>query len=227
MCKYQHWSKTKKALVPCGRKVMPGTWLCPFHHAFVKDSTEGPFTKSKRPHPADRSAVQWVHLAWRAWSKPIRWLPESAGKPDGLKKGERIPEVEAWNSRRLEQIRGTQNLPAIRVPVPACVLALRKALFDLQWFAEPVPLIALPSPKVPLALPAPVAVWSRERIERACRKVMERKDEYRGKGISPIVWSIGFRLVYQNRPASDAQIEAVAKIAKARLEKYAPILDAE
>jgi len=105
-CQYVLWSKRKHALKPCGKpaKASPYGDLCAEHLAFVKDSTEGPFTRSRKVHPSN---YDWLSRARAAYGiKPYSHieLPSDAGKPIGPLSPEQKADIEAWNARRLTQI---------------------------------------------------------------------------------------------------------------------------
>ena len=105
-CQYVLWSRRKHALKPCGKpaKASPYGFLCTEHLAFVKDSTKGPFTRSRKHHPF---GFNWLTKARAAYGLKSRYcleLPSDAGKPTGLLSPAQKADIEAWNTRRLAQI---------------------------------------------------------------------------------------------------------------------------
>ena len=70
----------------------------------------------------------------------------------------------------------------------------------------------------------PAEPYTREEIERACLRLMEQKDTYRGTGIPGVLWNVGFRLVYQKREGTEKQIECIRVLMMKAPDKYAQLL---
>jgi hypothetical protein len=67
---------------------------------------------------------------------------------------------------------------------------------------------------------------TRAAIEKACRYLMEHKDNFRGTGIPGVLWNVGFRVVYQKREGTEKQIEYIRGLMVKAPEKYAALLNA-
>lgn len=67
-CCYEYWSRRRDRAVHCGHPAVQTPYgnLCPEHGQFV-DDCHGTFTRSRRPHPADRSASAWLKAARKAY----------------------------------------------------------------------------------------------------------------------------------------------------------------
>jgi hypothetical protein len=203
-CIFEHWNREAGAIEPCG-KFAPVDSLCPEHNEFVKDAT-GMFSQSKKAHPAD---FNWIAKARVAYGIKGMTLA-SMGKPSdaGKKPAPFNPaDIAEWNMRRVAELYAKPD------PVQIVAEPVRERTVE-EIHADNTPFESVT---------VPVAQYTREAIERACRRIMEAKEKYKGNGISPIVWSIGFRVVYQNRPASDKQIAAVQAIVSRQPDKYRPI----
>jgi hypothetical protein len=181
--------------------------LCPEHLAFVTDNTQGPFTASRKAHPAGYNWLLKARNAYGVVSPNMK--PSDAGKqPSPFDPRD----IAAWDARAIRY----RILDGLEVPFS--VLPPRQpVMFSGIMEATPMP------EEKPGEIPVE---WTRETIESVCRRIMENKEEYKGTGISPILWSIGFRAVYQNRPASDKQIAAVRSIVEKQPDKYLPIFEA-
>jgi hypothetical protein len=59
------------------------------------------------------------------------------------------------------------------------------------------------------------------KIDVLCADMIRDKDTWKGKGVHPILWSIGFRAVYQHSSASEKQVAAAQKIVCENRVKYA------
>lgn len=66
---------------------------------------------------------------------------------------------------------------------------------------------------------------TRAAIEKACRYLMEHKDNFRGTGIPGVLWNVGFRVVYQKREGTEKQIEYIRSIIAKTPDKYRPIME--
>ena len=104
-CGYLVWSKRKHILKRCGKTVSDRN-LCAEHLLFVKDATEGPFTRSRKRHPSDVNQTALMKQLYR--SHPSK-LPSDAGKTVTLTKAQR-KDIEKWNTRRLCEIRKANTL---------------------------------------------------------------------------------------------------------------------
>jgi hypothetical protein len=230
------------------------TGLCAEHAEFVMDSTRGPFTASKKAHPA---GFNWLSKARTAYGiKPFSMgKPSDAGKPahnpctaaesaawiakmprynDG---GEPVRTVEMIEARYQEIIAAEGNgtepatvftveglngftahtVPSTPEPEPVDFAALEKEIHEnvSAGLSEPAPIAQDDGP---------AADYTREEIEAACVRLMEERDTYRGTGIPGVLWNVGFRIVYQKRAGSDAQIAFIRALIAKKPEKYAPLL---
>ena len=81
-CIYEQWSRTKQAIVPCGRKSGTDGNLCSFHHDFVEDC-QGSF--SKRKGAKYLTDLEWTREVKRVhgvitFSSFMSMLPSDAGQ---------------------------------------------------------------------------------------------------------------------------------------------------
>jgi hypothetical protein len=78
-CKYEHWSRSKHAMVKCARKEdKKGSGLCAFHREWVKDCT-GAWSRRKGSHPAN---WDWLKKAKASYGVRTTWplpMPSDAG----------------------------------------------------------------------------------------------------------------------------------------------------
>jgi len=270
-CDYQEYDRETGALVECGEPAeLTGptmydrggraSHLCADHAAFVKDSTEGPFTKSKRRKPVELTVAESVHAMQRAYGfarSNNLGMPEDAGcnfvcgRRIGKSKGKAAndPAVVAWKAPmyrvnekgEYEEFRSAamievryQEIIAAEGPAIVEVQAVEAAPEAVAMMEavkpEPIDFAALEKEihehvSAGLETAAPVEL-SREAIEKACRRIMESKEQYKGTGLSPIVWSIGFRTFYQGKPASEKQLQAVRAIVAKQPARYVPLFAA-
>lgn len=97
-------------------------------------------------------------------------------------------------------------------------LAALTKLLEAKLVSKPA------SVKAPVAAKAPVDLTgapTASKLDMLCADMLRDRDTYKGKGIHPILWSIGFRVVYQNKSASEAQVKAAQKIVCSDRAKYA------
>ena len=211
-CMYQIWDREAGAMRECGAEAGERS-LCPEHLEFVKDSTEGPFTKSKKAHPA---GYDWNAKARAAYG--IKGLTLAGmGKPSdaGKKPAPFDPsDIAAWNARRVASLYGTENVPAVRFSVLEVMAGLITTDAPCAELG-PVPVVAEPE-----AGPTPAAEYTREEIEAACVRLMENKDTFRGTGIPGVLWNVGFRMVYQKREGTEKQIDYIRSLMVKAPDKY-------
>jgi hypothetical protein len=267
-CYYQLWNREEKKLESCGIETDGESPLCAEHALFVKDSTEGPFTASKKAHPAYFNWAKKARAAYGVVSPNMK--PSDAGKP--AHNPEERETVISWKPRfdydgkRIEYAETTvvEPAPVETIITPGtghcvrCGAIISSAPLDgglCQYCAdhsveEIHATIETPDgystfegvlmPYVTVTEPGQVAAaldkldrmertavndgpWTRESIETACARIMREKDTYKGTGISPILWSIGFQMVYRGKNATEKQIAAVRAIVAKSPAKYEPI----
>ena len=205
-CKYEIFNREAGILEPCMNDA-DDTDLCPEHATFVKDNTTGPYSKSKKPHPANydwlRKAKQiYLHKPGKldtsycaptpdtiAWRPKFRWI---AG------------EIHSMDGSLVRQDHGDELEP-IETPIERTEKEIHA---DTSTFDTPIP--SAPS----------IGEMSPEYIETVCKHIMEAKEEYTGKGISPIIWTVGFQTMYRGKPATEKQISAIRSMIAKQPEKY-------
>ncbi len=214
LCDYQIFNRETGQLEPCGEKAhttlemyigscQRKVPLCKEHHAFVMDSTTGPFTKSKKRHPSD---YNWLAMACKVYLHRAHKLDTSYCEP--------TPETIVWRPKfrwiageihsmdgsPVRQDHGDELEPIERTE--------EEIHADTSTFDTPIP--SIPS----------IGEMSPEHIETVCKHIMEAKEEYKGKGISPIIWTVGFQTMYRGKPATDKQISAIRCMIAKQPEKY-------
>jgi hypothetical protein len=113
---------------------------------------------------------------------------------------------------------------ALQAQVQALELQLGQMTALLSKLVEAKATVKAPVAKPVKAEKPPVDMSnapSASKIDLVCGAIMRDKDTYKGKGIHPIVWSVGMRVVYRGQSASEAQVKAIQKIACENRAKYA------
>ena len=227
-CHYSIFNRDTGEMELCGAPALntsPAD-LCEEHFAFVKDCTVGPFTKSKKAHPA---GYDWLSKARAAYgvARPSM-KPSDAGKP--AHNPCTPAESAAWALRMpmYDNVTGepVRTAEMIEARYQEIIAAEAPAVAPCPVVSAPEPIPEPVAVDVEVKKPEPIREYTREVIEAACRRIMESKEQYKGTGINPIIWSIGFRVVYKGQPASEKQLQAVRAIVAKQANRYVPLFAA-
>jgi hypothetical protein len=246
----EYWLYQNGKMEPCGSLTTKGENLCPEHALFVEDCASK-FSSLRKDHP---SKWNWTRKACQVYG--VRGMslgtigkPSDAGKPDGLRKGERLPDVEEW-AARVQADRITADVIAVAEPAvategekPVPVVYLRPAPIEVEPpFDAGAELERLESVRAARIIASARAgetlesqihahvssglceSWTMDTIVAVCKRILADVPAYKGKGISPILWGTAIYRVGRGIAPSEKQIAAIGKIATRNPALYAPLL---